>query len=152
VFPLHITPAISSFTAFPTFINLFSNLVHKKARITVCSPGFIAWQALWRHDTDEKANQCYITPRTFWFRSHHLIGCFTMRFWCCWYRVSPRWRLQARPLIECNNGRMATNIHDYSRQWEKPQNRLFVILLKRNKKQLVICEKQNTWKRKTCEN
>lgn len=68
------------------------------------------------------------------------------------YRVSPRWRLQARPLSEYNNGRIATNIHDYSRQWEKPQNRLFVILLKRNKKQLVISEKQNTWKHKTCEN
>lgn len=68
------------------------------------------------------------------------------------YRVSPRWRLQARPLSEYNNGRIATNIHDESRQWEKPQNRLFVILLKRNKNQLVICEKQNTWKHKTCEN
>ena len=42
VFPLHITPAISSFTAFTTFKTLSTNLVHKKARITVCSPAFIA--------------------------------------------------------------------------------------------------------------
>ena len=153
VFPLHITPAISSFTAFPTFINLSTNLVHKKARITICSPGFYCLTSAMtsRHRWKSQsvlyhASHVLIPIAPFHWLFHNA---FLMLLT---YRVSPRWRLQARPLSEYNNGRTATNIHDESRQWKKPQNRLFVILLKRNKKQLVICEKQNTWKHKTCEN
>lgn len=153
VFPLHITPAISSFTAFPTFINLSTNLVHKKARITVCSPGFYFLTSAMtsRHRWKSQsvlyhASHVLIPIAPFHWLFHNA---FLMLLT---HRVSPRWRLQARPLSDYNNGRIATNIHDESRQWEKPQKRLFVILLKRNKKQLVICEKQNTWKHKTCEN
>ena len=153
VFPLHITPAISSFTAFPTFINLFTNLVHKKARTTACSRGFYCL-------TSAMTSRHRWKSQSVLYHASHVLIPIAPSHWLfhnaflmlLTYRVSPRWRLQARPLSEYNNGRIATNIHDYSRQWKKPQNRLFVILLKRNKKQLVICKKQNTWKHKTCEN